>query len=353
LLICSLAIQAQTAPPSAYTIQESAGGGGNSVTTTVYRDGPKAVLDVTYSAQTAGGRSHRSVSLYDLKEHTSYSWDPASTPPSCSAGTFSGDWGDPFAMTAELSAQIDQGKLKVTGAQIIDGILTKIYTGGEAQSSMKVWFDQKDGLVMRALFGPASGPMQTLVDIKKVSLAAPPAGVFVLPAACAQVHRAPTEAELIAAETGDSAANFVNAIYGPGSKNSCTVVLRVVRAGTMAPITTKIQVAIDTSYDMEKPPHYEFGMGRDGSQSFAGGGIREITNQVRNGMVRIDNPPAYFNLGVNLMKPGTGAGMGLIYRQCFAPQTVLLYVVKNPDQPSEGGDWLWAKAGKYAAVPAH
>jgi hypothetical protein len=129
------------------------------------------------------------------------------------------------------------------------------------------------------------------------------------------------------------------------------VVLRVVRAGSMAPIGTKFQVAIDTTYNVDNPPHYVFGMGQDGSQTFSGGGVHEITNQIRNGMVRIDNPPPYFNLGVNLMKPGTGAGLGLIYRQCFAPTTVLLYVVKDPDNPSEGGDWLWAKAGKYATVP--
>jgi hypothetical protein len=122
----------------------------------------------------------------------------------------------------------------------------------------------------------------------------------------------------------------------------------------MTPIGGKFQVAIDTTYNQDNPnpPHYVFGMGTDGSQTYSGGGVREITNQIRNGMVRIDNPPAYFNLGVNLMKPGTGASLGLIYRQCFSPTTVLLYVVKAPDNPSAGGDWLWAKAGKYATVPA-
>ena len=92
-------------------------------------------------------------------------------------------------------------------------------------------------------------------------------------------------------------------------------------------------------------------MGADGSVTFSGGGLHEITSQIRNGMVRIDNPPAYFNLSVNLIKPGSGSGMGLIYRQCFAPTTVLLYVMKDPDNPSAGADWLWAKAGKYATVP--
>jgi hypothetical protein len=206
---------------------------------------------------------------------------------------------------------------------------------------------------MRVKIGPAGGPMMTMADIRKVNFAPPPASLFVLPAACASVHPPPTAAELIAAETGDNAANYVNAIYGPGSKNSCSVVLRVVRAGSLAPVTDKFQVAIDTTYNQNdpNPPHYVFGMGANGSVTFSGGGLHEITNQIRNGMVRIDNLPAYFNLSVDLIKPGSASSMGLIYRQCFAPTTVLLYVMKDPDNPSAGADWLWVKAGKYATVP--
>jgi hypothetical protein len=345
ILVFSTLLQAQT-PPTAYTITEAGGDSGNPITTTVYRNGSKVVLDVRLPSQ-------HTLTLYDLKENTSYSWDPAGTPPVCSAGSFSGDWGDPFAMTAEISGDIAKGELKPTGTETLSGISTRVYEGGDAQTRLKAWLDEKDGLVMRAQYGPANGAMQTVVDIRKVSLAPPPASVFALPASCASVHRAPTEAERIAAETGDSAGNYVNAIYGPGSKNSCSVVLHVVRAGSMTPIANKFQVAIDTTYnqDAPTPPHYEFGVGNDGTSTFSGGGLHEITNQIRNGMLRIDNPPPYFNLSMNIVKPGNGAGLGLIYRQCFAPTTVLLYVVKDPDNPSEGGDWLWAKAGKYATVP--
>jgi len=31
---------------------------------------------------------------------------------------------------------------------------------------------------------------------------------------------------------------------------------------------------------------------------------------------------------------------------------MLYYVVKDPDNPADGGDWLYAKAGKFATVPA-
>jgi hypothetical protein len=221
--------------------------------------------------------------------------------------------------------------------------------------NLKAWIDQKDGLVIKSGFGAPGSPMTFMVNVRSISLATPPASLFVLPAACASVKPPPTAAELMAAETGDSGANFVNAIYGPGSKNSCSIVLRVVAAKTMTPINRKFQVAIDTTYnqDSPNPPHYVFGVGNDGTSTYSGGGLHEITNQVHNGMLRIDNPPAYFNLGVNIPTPNHGADVGLIYRQCFAPTTMLYFVVKDPSNPANGGDWLYAKAGKYAALPAH
>jgi len=149
----------------------------------------------------------------------------------------------------------------------------------------------------------------------------------------------PTPTELMAAETGDSGDNWVNANYGPGSTNSCSIVVRVVAAKTMAPINRKFQAAIDTTYDQNNPtpPHYEFGVGADGTSTYAGGGLHEITNQIHNGMLRIDSPPAYFMFGVNIPTPNHGADVGLIYRQCFAAITNLYYVVKDPSNPANGG----------------
>ena len=53
---------------------------------------------------------------------------------------------------------------------------------------------------------------------------------------------------------------------------------------------------------------------------------------------KIDDPLAYFNFSVNVMKPNYGAGMGLIYRRCYRPVTVLLCcVVKDLNDPGSGG----------------
>lgn len=348
LLALSPLTQAQTSPTS-YSITEK--GNSADAVTTVYRSGSKALAIVNEPAQ-GSTPATRIYSLYDIAAGINYTWSPDTNPIPCSSGTFSGDWGDPFAMTAELTKDIASGDVKPAGTETINGIPTLIYAGSNAQASEKIWFDQKDGLVMRAQVTGAGAPLMTLVDITKVSLAPPDPSLFVLPPGCANQKPPRTPAQLMTDETGDDAANFVNGSYGPGSQTSCNVVLRVVQAKTMTPISN-IQVAIDTTYNRDNPPHYESGVHNDGTETFSGGGIHEITDQVHNGVVSLGNLPSYFMLDVNLIRPNHGSGAGLVYRQCFAPTTVLLYVVKDYGQPDESVDVLWVKAGRYAVLPAH
>ena len=353
LLALAPLLQAQT-PPTAYTISEGLPGS-TPGTMTIYRSGTQAVIETNQPVQPDGTPAHRSLSLFDLKAGVSHTWDPAATPISCSVGTFTGDWGDPYESTSELSDSIAKGDLKPAGNETIHGIATQVYTGTTQGANVKAWIDMKNNLVIRADLSAAGTAPITMVDITKISFAPPPASIFVLPAACANVKPPPTPAELMADETGDDGANWINAIYGPGSTNSCSILVRVVAAKTMAPIDRKFQAAIDTTYDQNNPtpPHYVFGVGNDGISTYSGGGLHEITSQIRNGMLRIDNPPAYFMFGVNIPTPNHGADVGLIYRQCFAPVTMLYYVMKDAADVGKGADWLYAKSGKYAAVPAH
>lgn len=351
LLAAPLLLQSQASPPTAYTITEAIGSvpGG---TTTLYRSGSKILVETNLPAQGETPAS-KTRSLYDLETHTNITWDPNANPPACGgAGRFSGDWGDPFGLTSEISDDIAKGDLKPAGTETLAGISAQVYTGVNGSTSMKVWVDNKDGLVLRATISSAGSPTLTLADIQKISFAPPPASLFVLPAVCAGVKPPPTTAELIAAETDDDPANYANGSYGPGSTNTCSVVLRVVKAKTMEPIA-HVQVAIDTSiYADNAPPAYTFGVRDDGSQTYSGGHILEITNRVHNGVARLGLPPERFYLGVNLIQPGHGGSMGLVYRHCFAPTTVLLEVVNDYLQPTESVDLLWVKSGKYAAPPA-
>ena len=129
--------------------------------------------------------------------------------------------------------------MKPTSAETVSGVATKAYAGTTSGNSVKAWLDETDDLVIRAVVsGPGASPM-TLVDVRKVSFTPPPASLFALPAACAGAKPPPAPAEVIAAETGDSGDHFVNANYGPGSKDTCTIVVRVAAARTMAPVTRR------------------------------------------------------------------------------------------------------------------
>lgn len=337
-------VHAQSTSPTTYTITQALASGG---TSTLYRDGSKALQDVSHPAQ-GGTPASRSFTLYDLKAGTSVSWDPAANPPACGAGRFSGDWGDPFAMTAEVTDGIAKGELKPAGTETVAGIPAQIYTGTGDQASTKIWYDAKDKLALRIQAVMPDGKPLMMADIRKVSFAPPPASLFVAPAACAGAKPPQTPAEEIAEETGDDPANYAKG-NGPGTKNSCSVVLKVVQAKTLAPITQHMQVAVDTAiYSENNPPHHEYGVGQDGTVTYSGGHIMEITNRVHNGVVLLGNPPAYFELDVNVVRPGHAGWYSSTYRQCFAPTQVVLYVVKDFDKPSEGVDILWVKSGKYA-----
>jgi hypothetical protein len=351
LLASSALLSAQTAPPTVYTITQA--GGSPGATTTIYCNGLKAlmVMDLPAQGATPASITH---DLIDIAAGTNYTWNPADSRVGCSVGTFSGDWGDPFAMTADLSDDIAKGNLKPTGTETVDGISAQIYEGVTQGTNIKVWLDRKDGLVLRAVANMPNAAPMTMVDITKVSFAPPPASLFALPAICAGVKPPPTPAQLIADETGDDASNYVSAFTGPGSQNSCNVVLRVLQAKTMAPLTN-LQVAIDTQYDQNdpNPPHYTFGVADDGTETFSGGHLRQITTGIHGGIVSLGTVPPYFNLVVNAVHPGHSGGLGLIYRQCLAPTTVLLFLYKNYGQQDESVDALWVKAGKNAAPPAN
>jgi hypothetical protein len=320
--------------------------------TKIYRDGAKALMDITVppSQQSPKGMHHRS--LYDLQTQRSYDWDPMDPSVPCTPGAFSGDWGDPFASSAEMTADIPKQNPKQLGAETVNGIATQVLeVVPSGQGKSKLWLDPKYGLIVKwESMGP-DGQYQSMIEVKELSFARPPASVFILPPNCAKAAAGPppvTEEQRIAADTGGSAQDYVDAITTQPSASSCTALFRVVHAGTMEPITSGFQIGIDTTVDPNHRAQYV--VGPPEHAHFSGGGLHEVTGEMRNGVLRIDSVPPQFDLEAAFGKGGFSSS--LVYRQCFQPQTVLLLVVKNPEKLSEGTDLLWVKSGKFAAAAA-
>lgn len=329
--------------PEAYTITEVNSMFGPTVTMQIYRDGSKVLVDQSHEAA-AGGQGTHIRTLYDLGTHENFTWDVSNRAVPCGRGTFSGDWGDPFALSAEMNADLTKQKAAPVGGATLNGIPTKVYGSKTPDGEAKAWIDIKYGLLIRLMMGQKNGESQTMFEVKQLTLAKPAAAMFVLPPACseaAKAPRVPTESEQIAADTGGNAQDYANAIMPPASKNACAMQFKVVHAGNLEPISNGFQVAIDTTVDLEHPAHYVMGMSNTGRTTFSGGGLHEVTAQMRNGVVVIPNLPAQFDMEVTFGKGG--AASALIYRQCFSPETTMLLVVKNPDKLSDGARWLWVK----------
>lgn len=349
--------------PTAYRVVATNSMYGTPQTVTTYRSGGKVLID---EVSTAKGAQHIRT-LYNLAAHTTLSWTWPNTTAGCSAGTFTGDWGDPFANQSAFNGPDS----KLVAEEPVHGAVAYVMEGPAADGTARAWIDPRSGLLLKAALTPKGGTTRVVLEVTDVDLNPPPDSVFVVPPICAAAAASSaTPGEQMARLTGDNADDFTAAnvpwnppapppdaanpdagktAAQPTELAECTVLFRVVRAGSMMPVTSGFQTAIDLTVDQNHPPDYTIGITPEGLVSFAGGGLHEVTSDFRDGVLRIENAPKQFEIDTEF---GTaGSGHALIFRQCFAPETTLLFVVRNPGRLSDGGQWLWVKAAKPA--PAH
>jgi hypothetical protein len=303
----------------------------------LYGSGSKVVVD-----QSGGGTRTRK--LYDLHARTVTLWDPDHAEIPCMAQNFTGDLPESEFATA---AEMEQQGLKATGhVESVNGFDAKVMEVSSPQGVIRAWWSPKFQLVVKTEMGPNANP-QLMEIVQQASLSAPDASEFALPASCAGVRVPMTEPQKMTRDTGDDPANFTDALLGPGATGACSMELRVYKAGTMERVTGGFQVGIDTTVDATHPGSYTMGEHTDGTESFSGGGLHEVTSLIRNGTLRLPLPSPQFNLLVHIAHGSDN--QALIYRQCYAPQTRLLLILsQDTAQPNR---WLWVKAGKFATAP--
>jgi hypothetical protein len=163
----------------AYTVTEVNAMFGPTMTLKIDRDGDKAVVDETVPSHSAGSPGIHTRSYYDIKNHHSNSVDLNFAKANCSHGTFDDNWFDPFEMSAALMN--DFKNARQVGTETVNGFHTKVLESGAAGPGHKrVWLDTTSGLIIKAEIGA-----ETIIEVKQVSLAKPPAALFAVPPACA------------------------------------------------------------------------------------------------------------------------------------------------------------------------
>jgi hypothetical protein len=114
---------------------------------------------------------------------------------------------------------------------------------------------------------------------------------------------------------------------------------------TMVTVPGGYHLALDRDIDDAHPADYAFGPDASGKWIISGGHLTEVTSQMKNGVLGIENPGKEMYMNI---RTENGGGSAPVYRQCFGPVTTLLLVVDALDRMGTRADWLWVKSGKQA-----
>jgi hypothetical protein len=206
-------------------------------------------------------------------------------------------------------------------------------------TTARAWIDAKTGLMVKLQMTQHTDT-KTMIEAQKLTVGAPPAAIFALPATCTAAPGPPRVSprdQKIADETGSKVGDFVDAVMttDPGSQASCSVAIRVLKSGAMTPITSGFKLTANVIDDAKW------------AQGDTSPGAN-VPVTMANGVVRIANPPPHFNITTDFGAAGGGGG-GMIHLQCWGPVSTLLFVVQDPQNLGVGADWVWDKNGKYAA----
>ncbi len=354
----SLAISAQAPEePSAYTVSARSISGAP-FTTTSYRLGPLVVVDYAGNPSEGGDPSqgtHRRM-LLNLDTKIRLTWDRVDANVPCVRSNFTADdrHGDDLEDLFIGGNGLASKTARQLGTETILGIATRILeTKDSPDAALRMWVDPRTGLVLKAALASSAGGFQrTLWEVTHVNFEPPPASLFVVPPQCnpfpilPQTAPAPEEGS---PESSGSLGEYAwNGLVGPATKESCTMLFRVVGPDAPKPLTSGIQVAVDLGAATEPSAHYAARLDEQGHATISGGQLHEIVPEGSGGIYRIDNVPNEFVIDVEFGWNGSAAAR--IYRHCFAPRTVLEFST-SPDAIHMGGMWEWVKPGMYPNDP--
>jgi hypothetical protein len=150
------------------------------------RNGQSAIIEQTIPPRTGNPTGVRSRAYYDLKAGVSYTLDLIDPAIPCGPSNVTGDWGDPFAMSADLIGQMAKFHPTDAGAATVNGIATEVSVATTPDGKGKLWVEPKTGLIVKWVMTPPNGPPRTMIEVTSFNLTAPSPAALALPTKCAQ-----------------------------------------------------------------------------------------------------------------------------------------------------------------------
>jgi hypothetical protein len=195
-------LQAQDATPQTYSYTEDPGIPimGPEVVK-ISRDGSKEVVDQVMPPMPGRDKEYHGHLLYDFKAHTLYTQVVSDPGAPCGVQEYKDSTApkefDIISGAADVMKELSgpNNHSRQVGTETVNGMPTKILEVTSPQANGKIWLTQKGEYPVKIVLIDKDGKAQTLIEVKQLSFARPPASVFALPASCASAKLPPPPAQ--------------------------------------------------------------------------------------------------------------------------------------------------------------
>lgn len=243
------------------------------------RDGPKELVDQIIPAGPGRDKEFHNRVLYDFQAHKIYTRIVSDASVPCSVMDYTSPAAPPeFDMisgAADLMKEMgaDKDQSKQVGTETVNGLAAKVMEVNSAQGKGKVWVAVKGNFPIKIVSIAPDGNVLTVIEMKQLSFAKPPASTFNLPEGCTAIQ-------------GEASAHGVHAETGPGASaakptaNITTLTLQSI-PNYKGPCPAHIKMAGTITTDGPGTVFYQFGAGKfdpGETVTFSVAGTKSVTH---------------------------------------------------------------------------
>ncbi len=153
----------------------------------LYRDGPREMIEMTRAANAAHPKGWRSRMWLDFTAHRQYAVD-SNAPGKCSVIKYTSDGPPPLLDRVVGAAEIPTG-IKPSGTQTLGSVKTSVFEAGPE----KLWVDQTHHLIIKLVLAmrdgqpKVGGTPQTMFDLTGIRFDKPDPALLSPPTHCKQI----------------------------------------------------------------------------------------------------------------------------------------------------------------------
>lgn len=205
----------------------------------IVRDGPKEAVDQIMAVGPGRDKEFHNHILYDFQAHKIYTKLVSDPAVPCAVMDYTSAAAPPeFDMisgAAQDMKDMEKQHPKQVGSETLNGIATNVFEAPVEEGKEKVWVAQNGGFPVKVVMTGPDGNATTILEVKQLSFAKPPASALLPPADCKTIQ-------------GEARATGVHAEFGSGGKAAETQTTAPTgpapQGGTTQPRLTSVRLEV-------------------------------------------------------------------------------------------------------------